>query len=183
MSHFEFIAVLLSIVFGLAIANLLSGVLQAFLRRELTDTRVAWSILVANVLLVDWWVFIQWSDHTDWRFHEFLYLAIWATVHYLLAVALFPYKFLSDYSERLQQRFVLVALIIVAIMDAGEKVVLGDLLNPWYYPFIIVFIISFATLPLLIAKDWAMRFSGWVLAVGLLVWSLVARSSLEELIG
>lgn len=178
MSSFEFIAVLLSIIFGLAIANLLSGVLQAFLRGELTDTRVAWSILVGNILLVDWWVFFQWNDHTDWRFHEFLYLAIWATLHYLLAVALFPYKFLSEYSEKLQQRFVLVTLIVVAIMDAGEKVVLGDLLNPWYYPFIILFIVSFAMLPLLITKGWAMRFSGWVLAVGLLLWSVFARSLL-----
>lgn len=178
MSNFEFIAVLLSIVFGLAIANLLSGVLQAFLRGELTDTRVAWSILVGNILLLDWWVFYQWSDHTDWRFHEFLYLAIWATVHYLLAVALFPYKFLSDYSEKLQQRIVLVTLIVVAILDTGEKAVLGDLLNPWYYPLIILFIVSFAVLPLVITKAWAMRFSGWTMAVGVLLWSVVARSPL-----
>ena len=180
MSSFEFIAVLLSIIFGLAIANLLSGVLEAFLRRELTDTRVAWSILVANILLVDWWVFFKWSDHTEWLFHEFLYLVIWATVHYLLAVALFPYKFLSGYSEKLQQRFVLVALIVVAILDTGEKAVLGDLLDPWYYPFIILFIVSFALLPLLVTKGWAMRFSGWILAVGVLLWSVFARSVLEN---
>jgi len=30
-------------------------------------------------------VFFQWSDHANWRFHEFLYLAMWATVHYLMA--------------------------------------------------------------------------------------------------
>jgi hypothetical protein len=35
MSSIEFIAVLLSTIFALAIANLLSGILQAFLRREL----------------------------------------------------------------------------------------------------------------------------------------------------
>lgn len=180
MSKFEFIAVLLSIIFGLAIANLLSGLLQAFLKRELTDTRVAWSILVANILLVDWWVFFQWSDHTEWRFHEFLYLAVWATVHYLLAVALFPYKFLSDYSEKLQQRFVLVTLLVVAILDSGEKAVRADFFDPWYYPLIILFIVSFALLPLLISKAWAMRLSGWILAVGVLLWSLVARRVLEN---
>lgn len=59
MSNFEFIAVLLSIMFALAIANLLSGMLQAFLKGELTDTRLAWSILVGNVLLLDWWVFLD----------------------------------------------------------------------------------------------------------------------------
>ena len=53
MTKFEFIAVLLSIIFGLGLTNLLSGLLQAYIRRELTDTRLAWSILVANLLLVD----------------------------------------------------------------------------------------------------------------------------------
>ena len=178
MSSFEFIAVLLSIIFGLAIANVLSGVLEAFLRRELTDTRVAWSILVANILLLDWWLFFKWSDHTEWRFYEFLYLVVWATVHYLLAVALFPYKYLTGYSEKLQQRFVLIALIVVAVLDVGEKVVLGDLFDPWYYLFIILFIVSFALLPLLLTKSWAMRLSGWVLAVGMLLWSVFVRDML-----
>ena len=179
MSTFEFIAVLLSIIFGLAIANLLSGMLQAFLRRELTDTRLAWSILVGNILLLDWWVFFQWSDHTNWRFHEFLYLALWATVHYLLAVALYPYKFLTEYSEDLQQKFVLVALLTVAILDCGEKLVRGDFLNPWYYPLMILYIIAFVTLPLVVGKPWAMRISGWILAVSMLAWSVIVRSVLS----
>ncbi|MDH3806814.1 MAG: hypothetical protein OEU90_15275, partial [Gammaproteobacteria bacterium] len=132
MSTFEFIAVLLSIIFGLAIANLLSGMLQAFLQRELTDTRLAWSLFVGNILLVNWWVFFQWSDHSDWRFHEFLYLALWATIHYLLAVALYPHKFLTDYSENLQRKFILITLLVHVALDVGEKVVRGDLFDPWY---------------------------------------------------
>jgi len=48
MSNFEFIAVLLSIIFTLAIANLLSGMLQAFLKGELTDTRLAWSLSISR---------------------------------------------------------------------------------------------------------------------------------------
>ena len=180
MSTFEFIAVLLSIIFGLAIANLLSGMLQAFLQRELTDTRLAWSILIGNILLVDWWVFFQWSDHTDWRFHEFLYLALWATVHYLLAVSLYPYKFLTDYSEGLQRKFVLITLLIVAAMDAGEKIFRGDFFNPWFYPLLILYVFAFAALPLIVAKPWAMRVSGWILAVSILAWSVVVRSVLSS---
>jgi hypothetical protein len=179
MSNFEFIAVLLSIIFGLAIANLLSGMLQAFLRRELTDTRLAWSILVGNILLVDWWVFFQWSDHGIWRFHEFLYLAIWATFHYLMAVALYPYKFLNEYSEELQRKFVLVALLGVALLDAGEKLVRGDFFNPWYFPLFIFYLIFFISLPLAIDRPWVMRFSGWLLAVSLLAWSIVVRGILS----
>jgi hypothetical protein len=40
MDKFEFVAVLLSIIFGLALTNLLSGMLRAFFKKELTDTRL-----------------------------------------------------------------------------------------------------------------------------------------------
>ena len=42
MDKFEFIAVLMSLIFGLAITNLLSGMLRGFFLKELTDTRLAW---------------------------------------------------------------------------------------------------------------------------------------------
>jgi hypothetical protein len=180
VSTFEFIAVLLSIIFGLAIANLLSGMVQAFFRSELTDTRLAWSIVVGNLLLVNWWVFFQWSDHENWRFHEFLYLAMWATVHYLAAVALYPYKFLTDYSERLQQKFLLLTLLAAAALDSGEKVVRGDFFDPWYIPLFILHFVVFTALPLIVERPWVMRMSGWVLAASLLTWSVVVRSILAS---
>ena len=178
MSQFEFIAVLLSIVFALAIANLLSGTLQAFLRGELTDTRLAWSIVVGNILLLDWWVFFGWSDHEIWRFHEFLYLAIWATLHYLMAVSLYPYKFLSEYSEELQRKFVLISVIGVGVLDIGEKIVRGDLFEPWYYLPFIGYIVVLCALPLVSSKPWVMRVCGWIIATSMLAWSMVVRSAL-----
>jgi len=36
MEKFEFVAVLLSIIFGMALTNLLSGMLRAFFKKELT---------------------------------------------------------------------------------------------------------------------------------------------------
>ena len=180
MSEFEFIAVLLSIIFGLGLANLLSGMMQAFLRRELTDTRVAWSVFVGNLLLVDWWLLFRWSDHVTWRFHEFLYLVIWATVHFLMAVSIYPYKFLSEHSEELQRKFVIASFYTVAALDIGENYVRGNLFEPWYYLILIFYLSVVAALPLLISKPWAMRFSGWVLAVSLLIWSIVVRSVLSS---
>ena len=178
MSKFEFIAVLLSIIFGLGLANLLSGMMQAFLRRELTDTRIAWSIFVGNLVLVDWWLLFRWSDHVNWRFHEFLYLVIWATVHYLMAVSIYPYKFLTEYSEELQRKFVIVSVLVAAMLDVGENYVRGNLFEPRYYLLMISYVVILAILPLLISKPWAMRVSGWVLATSLVFWSVVVRSVL-----
>jgi hypothetical protein len=180
MSKFEFIVVLLSIIFGLGLANLLSGMLQAFLRRELTDTRLAWSVVVGNLLLVDWWLLFRWSDHVEWRYHEFLYLVIWATVHYLMAVSIYPYKFLTEYSEELQRKFVLASVMAAAVLDVGENYVRGNLFDPWYYLLMILYVLILAALPLVIPKPSVMRASGWILAVSLLGWSVVVRSILAS---
>jgi hypothetical protein len=96
-----------------------------------------------------------------------------------MAVALYPYKFLNEYSEELQRKFVLVALLGVALLDAGEKLVRGDFFNPWYFPLFIFYLIFFISLPLAIDRPWVMRFSGWLLAVSLLAWSIVVRGILS----
>ena len=143
MSKFEFIVVLLSIIFGLGLTNLLSGMLQAFLKSELSDTRVAWS-----------------------------------TLHYLMAVSRYTCKFMSEYAEELQRRFVLLSVMATAVMDVGEKAVLGTLFEPWYYLFIILYIVVLAVLPLLLPSARMMRVCGWTLAAGVLSWSVVVRSVL-----
>ena len=178
MSKFEFIAVLLSIIFGLGLTNLLSGMLQAFLRRELTDTRIAWTIFIGNILLVNWWLLFRWSDHVDWRFHEFLYLTAWATVHYLMAASLYPSKLLIEHSEDLQRKFVLVSVLVMYAMDVGENFVRGNLFEPWYYLLLMLYLVILTVPPLVISKPWVMRVSGWILAVSLLIWSVVVRSVL-----
>lgn len=180
MTQFEFIAVLLSIVFGLGLTNLLSGMLRAFFKGELTDTRFAWSLLVGNLLLLNWWLFFRWSDHQVWHFHEFLYLLLWGTVHYLMAVSLYPHDFLDDVSEELQRKFLLGTVIATCVIDVGENAVRGDLFDPWYYLIMILYVVTLSGLPLLIPKPSVMRICGWILAVTMLGWSVVVRSILAS---
>lgn len=105
---------------------------------------------------------------------------MWATVHYLMAVALYPYNVQVDYSEKLQQKFVLVALLAAAALDAGEKIIRGDFFDPWYLPLFFLHFVVFVTLPLIFAKPWIMRISGWTLAISTLAWSVLARSVLTS---
>ena len=93
---FEFIAVLISIVFGVAMTNLLSGMLRSYFKRDLSNTRLAWSLAVGIVLVANWWGFFRWSDNPEWTFPQFLFLVFWSTTHYLLAVSIYPYEFLDD---------------------------------------------------------------------------------------
>ena len=178
MTKFEFIAVLLSIIFGLGLTNLLSGMLRAFFKSELTDTRLAWSIVVGTLLLLDWWMLFRWSDHANWHFHEFLYLVAWSTVHYLMAVSLFPYDFLTKHSEELQRKFVLASVLAMCALDVGEKIVIGNLFEPWYYLIMILYIVVVTALPLVIPKSSVMRACGWILAVSVLAWAVIERNVL-----
>ncbi len=90
MSEFEFLAVLLSIVFGLAMTQLLSGTVRLFYEDRIDDVRLAWALAVALVLIIDWWGFFQWRQVEQWRFELYAFLMVWATFHYVLAAALFP---------------------------------------------------------------------------------------------
>jgi hypothetical protein len=178
MSKFEFIAVLLSIIFGLALTNLLSGMLRAFFRRELTDTRIAWSILVGNLLLVNWWLFFRWSDNETWHYYEYAYLIGWATVHYLMAVSLYPYDFIDSSSQDLQRKFLLSSVIAAALIDVGETLVRGEFFDPWYYPITVTWVVGWAVACLVVPRPGLMRVAGWTLAVTMLGWSLIVRAVL-----
>ena len=179
VDKFEFIAVLLSIVFGLALTNLLSGALRAFLTRDLDLTRIAWTLSVGIILLVNWWGFFRWSDHLNWQFWEFLYLVFWATSHYLLAVSLFPYDFLDEYSEELQRRFMLWAMLAMVFADVGESMLRGALFDPWYFPMFYSWLVVCCVVPLVWRRSWVMLSVGWVVFATVLSWSLVVRGILS----
>ena len=74
METFEFVAVLVSIVFGVAITNLLSGMLRSYFQRDLSNTRLAWSLAVGMILVANWWGFFRWNDNPEWAFPQFLFL-------------------------------------------------------------------------------------------------------------
>ncbi len=98
----------------------------------------------------------------------------------MMAVSLYPYKFMNEYSGELQRKFVLVSFLATAALDVGDNFVRGNLFEPWYYLLMISYLVILAVLPLVILKPWVMRVSGWTLAVSLLIWSVVVRSVLAS---
>ncbi len=178
MDKFEFVAVLLSIIFGLAITNLLSGMLRAFFRKELTDTRVAWSLTVGLILLVNWWGFFRWSDHQEWQFVQFLFLMFWATVHYLLAVSIYPYDFLDNVTEELRRKFFLSAMFTIIVVDFFESLVRGEIFDPWFYPLFMVYLAVLVVVALVFPRPQVIRISGWVMFMSVLAWTTIIRGVL-----
>lgn len=52
MSEFEFLAVLVSIVFGLALTQLLSGAVRLFYEDRIDDVHLGWALVVAITLII-----------------------------------------------------------------------------------------------------------------------------------
>ena len=180
MDKFEFIAVLVSIVFGVAITNLLSGMLRSFFKRDLSNTRVAWSLAVGMVLVANWWGFFRWSDNPEWAFPQFLFLVGWSTTHYLLAVSLYPYEFLDEYSEEMQRKFLLWVMLVVLVADLAENAVRGELFRPWYYPVFVAGLGVLASLPLVWRHPLVMPASGWMFFGAVVSWMTFVRGVLAS---
>ena len=66
------------------------------------------------------------------------------------------------------------------VLDVGDKVVLDNLFEPWYYLIMMLYIAVSTALPLVISKPSVMRACGWILAVSVLVWSVIVRSVLAN---
>ena len=178
MSEFEFLAVMMSIIFGLALTHVLSGTMQALFKREYDQARLVWSAFACLIMVLNWWTFFAWNDHDYWSFDIFLALIIWAVGHYVLANSLYP----PGYTDRL--RFsdirwrVHSAFIFTVVMDIVVTAIRGDLFKPWFYlPYVGVYaLISGISIP---ARSERFQIVvAWCFLIVMLFWSLLVRKFL-----
>jgi len=94
MSTFEFISVLLSIVVGLGLARLLSGVGRIVeIRRRVRFYWVqgVWVINIILLLVVFWWATLfSHAENDVWPFLNFLLLLVYSILIFLEAVLILP---------------------------------------------------------------------------------------------
>ncbi len=93
MTEFSYLSVLLSIIYGLAIAHLLQGWRNAILYRA----RVfrywpihLWSVFLLMVLALSWWTMFGLRNQHEWTFDEFAILLLHAITLYLASGLLYP---------------------------------------------------------------------------------------------
>lgn len=121
MTDFEYISVLLSIILGLGITQLLSG-----LARLLRDGRALapawWIMLIVATLLVMhfqvWWVSFEWRHLPDWTFLSYLTFMILPMLLYLLAYLVLPgdlhldgERLVAEFIQRRRSYYCVVALV------------------------------------------------------------------------
>ena len=94
MSRFEFIFVLISIVAGLALTRLLSGLTLTLRRSEqkIDIAHVLFSLGIIVLLFGIWWTSFRWEQLEIWTYLEYSLICVYMSMFYVLAVILHPHN-------------------------------------------------------------------------------------------
>ena len=143
MSSFEFLSVLISVVVGLGIANILTGIGRLIHREtaiRLSPNFVAWTLFVSFYMIVYWWtVVFGWQELQDWNLVMFMFVLTYGLILYLLSVILFPTDMPDAWepaSHVILKRHwfygVFLALVVIELLDTYLKGHLADFSVPYF---------------------------------------------------
>ena len=93
MDAFSYLAVLVSVVLGLAIQQVLQGYRALALNRRHVDAywpSIAWSVNVLIMVVQNWWSLFGLADYRDWTFAAFAALLIQTAGLYMMAGLVLP---------------------------------------------------------------------------------------------
>jgi hypothetical protein len=94
LSLFEFLGVLISVVMGLGIAHILSGMSKTIHLRDVVRpywVHTAWSVNTLFLIITIWWGMFWWSSLEQWHFYQYLFVISYAIVLFLAASILYPW--------------------------------------------------------------------------------------------
>ncbi len=177
MSQFEFIFVLISMIAGLALAQLLSGMTRPPRNAvgKVDITHVAFSAGITVLLVTVWWSTFRWQSYEMWTVVEFLILCGYVSLFYVKAVILSPLRTPETPAfELIRTKFYAVFAVycvvepIVILLRDGE-------LAPWYYMPMMIHFLILAIIGIFLRNAMFDRlYSYWFLVVNI-AWIFFAR--------
>lgn len=151
MTQFEFIFVLVSIILGLGLANLFSGIAKRLQQPwpKLDGIHLAFSFGAVLTIFVVWWGMYRWKEHAQFEFDAFLIIALYTSVFYAMSVVLYPRGgLLRTFNEVRKPFYSTVALYALLEVPYYE---VGEFIRPSYYWY------SWISIGLFIAAIWIRR--------------------------
>jgi len=100
MSLFEYLSVFLSVIMGLGVTHILSGLSKTIHYRrslKLFWVHTLWAVNILIYVVIIWWGMFWWSKQAEWSFFEFLLLLLYAITLFLTASLLFPWDLPRDF--------------------------------------------------------------------------------------
>ena len=176
MSEFEYLAVFISVIFGIGLTRVIAGLFRSVYAGDYDHTRIVLTVYVFYVMLINWWAAFSWQSEPIWSFDLFLVIIIWSVAHYLAAVALYPPRVEgASVQSGYRINWVLWALIGIVFADILQTAARGDVFTPWYYlPYALQYVAL--SLPMIfLKKEKLYRWLIWYFLGSIVIWSMLVR--------
>ncbi len=156
ISAFEYVTVFISIILGLGVTQILTGIADLVHQNERVKIywpHLVWIFLVLVLHVQEWWVIYQLRSFEKWRLPVFLFILLYPVVLFVLARLLFPFGFSEGtidlkkfYFENYRRIFLFGAMLaLLSILDNLfiRNYVAEDLIGP---SIVLVLLLSIAIL-------------------------------------
>lgn len=178
MSAFEFVTVLISIILGLGITQLLSGIadlIQQWEKVKLYWPHVLWMLMIFVLHVQEWWLtFPLQTSRTIWHLPLFLFQMLYPISLFIAARILFPAandescNNLKDFYFRNYRKFFLIVMTL-SLLSGIDNVFYYDLGVEGWLLNLIMFMVLLVVAVRKINTEWLHQ----LIAVGLLVTFIV----------
>jgi hypothetical protein len=134
MSPFEYVIVLISIILGLGITTILTGIAELIKQTGFKGMYIPyliWIVLIFVLHIQDWWVSYQWKSIQVWELPMFLLIILYPINLYILAHLLFPTALSTSfnskefYLEHYPRLFI--SAIMLGILSTFQNIILEGL--------------------------------------------------------
>jgi len=176
VSEFEYLAVFVSIIFGISITHLLAGAIRSVYDGQVNHTRVVFSVFFFMVLILNWWTLFFEHEKVAWNLTVFTVVIIWSVTHYIAAITLYPPRSAhSSESYEFRPRWFMWAFTGVAATDALQTAARGALFTEASYLPYVLHYLAVSGVVLLIDKPKAYRWVTWYLLIVTVAWAFGMR--------
>jgi len=177
MSRFEFIFVLISIVAGLALTRLLSGLTQSLRpsERGVDIAHVLFSLAIITLLFGIWWNSFRWEEREVWTYIEYSLLCIYMSIFYAASAILHPLNspVVPRFNEIRTQFYVV--LVLYTLVEILVVYIRDNHFLTMDYWVLVVHIIVLAGIGIFVRnRRFDQLFAGWYLFVNV-AWQIFAR--------
>lgn len=161
MTPFEYVTVLISIILGLGITQIVTGVadiIHSWDRVKIYWPHLVWIVLIFFLHIQEWWQIYDLRFYDSWRLPTFIFVSLYPITLFILARILFPSQgeemdFKIFYFKNCNKFFL--GIIITAVLSIMDNLFIDS--YHWYEQFFQFGIIAVLTAVIVIRNE-----SEWV---------------------
>ncbi|NJN42625.1 MAG: hypothetical protein HC811_10740 [Flammeovirgaceae bacterium] len=153
MSPFDYVTILISIILGLGIAQLVTGVADIIHQQErlrLYWPHILWIPIIFFLIIQEWWDIYGLREYDTWRLPVFLFISLYPIALFILTRLLFPLSLTENshldfkhfYYKNYRRFFIVV--VLTAFISGLENIFIADRgIEGILFQIIIIIVLSF----------------------------------------